>query len=147
MDTIIRATALYWILLTVWRMLGRRTASQLSPFELIVIFILGGITIQAIVADDRSVVNAVAGVFTIAANHMLASIIKERSTTFRKLMDGTPVVVVTNGEIDDHLLHGLRMVKEDVLAAARQEGLRSLDAVRLAIVERDGNITVFSDSK
>src|SRR4051812_18049161 len=99
MDTIIRATVLYWILLFVWRLLGRRSASQLSPFELIVIFLLGGLTIQAIVADDRSVVNAITGVFAIAANHVLVSAIKQRNTTFRKLVDGTPVVVLTEGKL------------------------------------------------
>src|SRR4051812_30638922 len=133
MDTIIRATVLYWVLLFVWRLLGRRTASQLSPFELIVIFILGGLTIQAIVADDRSVVNAIAGVFTIAANHILVSAIKQRSVGFRKLVDGTPVVVVNNGKLDERLLHGLRMVEEDVFAAARQEGIQSLDEIRMAV--------------
>src|SRR5689334_2741189 len=127
MDTIIRATVLYWVLLFVWRLLGRRTASQLSPFELIVIFILGGLTIQSIVADDRSVVNAIAGVFAIAANHVLVSAIKQRSAWFRKLVDGTPIIVVRDGKIDKRILHGLRMVEEDVFAAARQEGLATLE--------------------
>ena len=73
MDTIIRATVVYWVLLIVLRMIGRRTASQLSPFEMLVLFLLGGMSIQAVVADDRSLVNAIAGIFAIAVNHVLVS--------------------------------------------------------------------------
>jgi uncharacterized membrane protein YcaP (DUF421 family) len=143
MDTIIRATIAYWLLLFTLRLLGRRSAGQQSPFELLVLFLLGGITIQAVVADDRSMVNAVTAVLTIAANHLFVSALKQRNETFRKLVDGTPVVVVTDGEVDGRRLAGLRMLEEDLMAAARAEGARDIDEVELAVVERDGSITIF----
>jgi uncharacterized membrane protein YcaP (DUF421 family) len=143
MGTIIRATVAYWVLLFVLRLLGRRAASQLSPFELIVMFLLGGMSIQAIVSDDRSLFTAVMGILTIALNHFAVSAIKQRYITFRKLVDGTPIVVAQEGVVQERLLHGLRMVKEDLMAAARQKGMTSLDEVRLAIVERDGSITLY----
>jgi uncharacterized membrane protein YcaP (DUF421 family) len=143
MATIIRATVAYWVLLFVLRLLGRRAASQLSPFELIVMFLLGGMSIQAIVSDDRSLFTAVIGILTIAMNHFAVSAIKQRFTTFRKLVDGTPIVVAEDGVIEKNLLHGLRMVEEDLMAVVRQKGMKDLDDVRLAIVERDGNVTLF----
>ena len=143
MGTIIRATVAYWVLLFVLRLLGRRAASQLSPFELIVMFLLGGMSIQAIVSDDRSLFTAVIGILTIALNHFLVSAIKQRYVKFRKLVDGTPIVVAQEGVVEERLLHGLRMVREDLMAAARQKGMTSLDEVRLAIVERDGSITLY----
>lgn len=143
MGTIIRATIAYWVLLFVLRLLGRRAVSQLSPFELIVMFLLGGMSIQAIVSDDRSIFTAIIGILTIAVNHFSVSAVKQRWETFRKLVDGTSIVVLENGELDIRLLHGLRMVKEDLLAAGRKEKMRSLDEVALAIVERDGNVTLF----
>ena len=143
MGTIIRATVAYWVLLFVLRLLGRRAASQLSPFELIVMFLLGGMSIQAIVSDDRSLFTAVIGILTIALNHFLVSAIKQRYVKFRKLVDGTPIVVAQEGVVEESLLHGLRMVREDLMAAARQKGMTSLDEVRLAIVERDGSITLY----
>jgi uncharacterized membrane protein YcaP (DUF421 family) len=143
MGTILRATIAYWVLLFVLRLLGRRAASQLSPFELIVMFLLGGMSIQSIVSDDRSLITAMVGILTIALNHFAVSAIKQRFVTFRKLVDGTPIVVAQDGVVDTRLLHGLRMVEEDLMAAARQKGMTSLDEVRLAIVERDGSITLF----
>jgi uncharacterized membrane protein YcaP (DUF421 family) len=143
MDTIIRCSVAYWSLLFTLRLLGRRSVGQQSPFELLVLFMLGGITIQAVVADDRSIVNALTAVFTIAANHLIVSALKQRHEVFRKLVDGTPIVVVTDGNVDRSLLHGLRMLDEDVMAAARGKGAKDVDEVALAIVERDGSITVF----
>jgi uncharacterized membrane protein YcaP (DUF421 family) len=143
MGTILRATIAYWVLLFVLRLLGRRAASQLSPFELIVMFLLGGMSIQSIVSDDRSLITAIVGILSIALNHFAVSAIKQRFVTFRKLVDGTPIVVAQDGVVDTRLLHGLRMVEEDLMAAARQKGMTSLDEVRLAIVERDGSITLF----
>jgi uncharacterized membrane protein YcaP (DUF421 family) len=143
MGTIIRATVAYWVLLFVLRLLGRRAASQLSPFELIVMFLLGGMSIQSIVSDDRSLFTAVVGILTIAINHFAVSAIKQRFLTFRKLVDGTPIVVAENGVVDTRLLHGLRMVEEDLMAVVRQKGMKDLDEVGLAVVERDGNVTLY----
>jgi uncharacterized membrane protein YcaP (DUF421 family) len=85
----------------------------------------------------------VIGILTIAINHFAVSAIKQRFTTFRKLVDGTPIVVAEDGVIEKNLLHGLRMVEEDLMAVVRQKGMKDLDDVRLAIVERDGNVTLF----
>lgn len=52
-------------------------------------------------------------------------------------------MVVRNGQVDRRHLHGMRMLEEDLMAAARQKGMKSLDEVGLAIVERDGAITLF----
>jgi uncharacterized membrane protein YcaP (DUF421 family) len=60
----------------------------------------------------------------------------------QKVIDGTPVIVVRNGEVDGRLLRSLRMMEEDLLAIARQNGAKTLDQVELGIVERDGNVSL-----
>lgn len=91
---------------------------------------------------DRSL-TAVIGILTIALNHFLVSAIKQQFVTFRKLVDGTPIVVAEDGKVDTRLLHGLRMLEEDLNAAARQKGMTSVQEVRLAVIERDGTVTLF----
>jgi uncharacterized membrane protein YcaP (DUF421 family) len=58
--------------------------SQLTPFEFLVVFLLGGMSIQSIVSDDQSVTTALLGVLTIAMNHFFVSAVKERCTGFRR---------------------------------------------------------------
>jgi uncharacterized membrane protein YcaP (DUF421 family) len=142
MGVILRATFIYWILLFILRLIGRRAVSQLTPFEFLVVFLLGGMSIQSVVSDDRSVTAALLGILTIALNHFVVSALKQRSTRFRKLVDGVPVIVVRDGEINARLLHSLRMVEEDILAIARQNGRKTLERIELAIVERDGSVSM-----
>lgn len=59
MGVIIRAAIAYWLLLFALRLLGRRPGTQMTPFELILLFLLGGVTIQGVLGDDCSMTNAV----------------------------------------------------------------------------------------
>src|SRR5438270_321489 len=70
MATILRATIAYWALLFTIRVIGRRAVNQMTPFELILLFLIGGMSIQAVVYDDRSLTNALLAVFTIGMNHV-----------------------------------------------------------------------------
>jgi uncharacterized membrane protein YcaP (DUF421 family) len=142
MGTIIRAIVIYWSLLVVLRVVGRRSFEQLTPFEMILVFLLGGIGIQAIVSDDRSVINALLAISTIALMHIFVAWLKNWSEAFRKFVDGTPIVVVEEGRVNRELLGRLRMQEEDLMAAARQDGLERLDQVVFAVVERNGGISI-----
>lgn len=61
MGTVLRAIAAYWFLVIVIRALPRRPGGQMTPFELVLIFLFGGMSIQAVVADHRSLINAFIG--------------------------------------------------------------------------------------
>ncbi|HQT79802.1 MAG TPA: hypothetical protein PLD10_22400 [Rhodopila sp.] len=65
MQLIFRAAAAYWVLLFAVRLIGRRTASQMAPFDLVVLFLFAGITITAVLDDDHSMVGAFSGICTI----------------------------------------------------------------------------------
>lgn len=143
MATILRATAAYWALLFTIRVIGRRAVDQMTPFELILIFLIGGMSIQAIVYDDRSLTNALLAVFTIGMNHVLVAWLKQKSVTFRKLADGTPIIIVEKGHWHHDRMQKMRLQEQDVMSAARQGGLRHLDEIETAVVERNGSITIF----
>ena len=64
MNIVLRAAAGYFILLFAVRLIGRRTASMMAPFDLVLLFLFGGITIGAVVGEDHSMVGAISAVFT-----------------------------------------------------------------------------------
>jgi uncharacterized membrane protein YcaP (DUF421 family) len=143
MATILRATLAYWALLFTIRVIGRRAVNQMTPFELILLFLIGGMSIQAVVYDDRSITNALLAVFTIGMNHVLVAWLKQRSVTFRKLADGTPVIIVEKGHWHHDRMYRMRLQEQDVMSVARQGGIYHLDDIETAIVERNGAISVF----
>ncbi len=142
MEVILRAAAGYLLLLAVIRVMGRRTASQMAPFDLVVLFMFGGIAITAVVGDDHSLVAALTALSTIGLLHVGVSWIKARSAWFGRLVDGTPVVIYEDGHWHEDRMRALRVLESDVMAAARQRGLMRLEQVRYAVAERDGKVSI-----
>jgi uncharacterized membrane protein YcaP (DUF421 family) len=147
MEITLRAAAAYWVLLFSVRLIGRRTASQMAPFDLIVLFMFAGITITAVLADDHSMVGAFSAICAIGLMHILVSTLKARFEWFERLVDGTPVVVFEQGAFNDERMRKLRLAKQDIMAAARQRGLQRLAQVRYAVAERDGKISIISQDE
>ena len=144
MEVILRSAGGYILLLAMVRLIGRRTASQLAPFDLVVLFIFGGITITAIIGEDHSVVASLTALCTIGLLHVGVSWAKAHSPLFGRLVDGTPVVIYEDGHWHEDRMRRLRVLESDVMAAARQRGLMRLEMVRYAIAERDGKVSIIA---
>ena len=142
MDTILKVSVVFFALIFVLRIVGRRSVSHMTPFELIIIFLIGGLANQAIVADDRSLTNALLAIFTVALLHVLVATLKQYFPHFARIADGTPVVVYSHGEWDERILRRMRVQREDIMAASRQQGLTAAEQIRYAIIERDGSISI-----
>jgi uncharacterized membrane protein YcaP (DUF421 family) len=147
MEITLRAAAAYWVLLFAVRLIGRRTASQMAPFDLIVLFMFAGVTITAVLSDDHSMVGAFSAICAIGLMHILVSMLKARFEWFEHLVDGTPVVVFEAGAFNKERMRKMRLGKQDVMAAARQRGLQRLSQVRYAVAERDGKISIISQEE
>jgi uncharacterized membrane protein YcaP (DUF421 family) len=144
---VLRSAFAYFVLLFAVRLIGRRTASQMAPFDLIVLFLFGGITITAVLGDEHSMFGAFSGICTIGLMHILVSTLKARYDWFGRLVDGTPVVVFEHGKFHEDRMRKLRLQHQDVMAAARQRGLLRLAQVRYAVAERDGKISVIAQDE
>jgi uncharacterized membrane protein YcaP (DUF421 family) len=142
MGTIIRAVIAYFLLLLVVRLLGRRSVDHMTQFEMILLFLIGGMSIQSVVADDRSLTNAILAVMTVGLCHVSVSLLRHRSPTAGRLIDGTPIVLLGRGEWHKDRMAALRVHEQDVMAAARMQGIEKLEQIRYAVAERNGSITV-----
>jgi uncharacterized membrane protein YcaP (DUF421 family) len=145
MSVIIRAAVAYLVLLFAVRLIGRRMASMLAPFDLVVLFLFGGALMSAVLGDDHSMVAAVSAVFSIGLMHVAVSQLKSWFQWFGRVVDGTPIVVYERGEWHQQRMRGLRMLESDVMAAVRQKGLMRLEQVRYAVVERDGKVSIIPE--
>ena len=146
MDTILRATAGYFILLLVVRVLARRAGSQMTLFEFVLVFLIGGVIILATVGPDRSVTNCTCAVIAVASLHRFVSWAKSRSPRIGAIVDDTPIVIVQGGEWREDVLKGMGVCREDVVAAARMHGIGSSSDIQYAVLERNGGITVMTRS-
>ena len=147
MATVLKAAAAYLVVLFAMRLIGRRTASQQAPFDMVVLFLFGGMTTTAILGEDRSFTAAMTGIFTVGLMHVLVSWLKLKSVLLERIIDGTPVVVFEDGRWSEDQMRKLRMQEADIRTAMRQQGMIEMDDMRYAIIERDGTISIIPKEK
>ena len=140
-----RAAALYFVMLVMIRLLGKRTIGNFTAFDLLVALMVSDM-IGDIVFAQVSFAQGLAGIFSIAALEYAGSWLTYSAPTLDKLLEGAPTVVVKQGEFDRHGMRRERMTEQDIGAALRQHGIDDMRVVRLAIVESDGHVSVLSYS-
>ncbi len=126
------------------RIMGRRPGKQMTPFEFVLIFFIGGLTLTSMVNNDRSFSNAVVQIVTVASLHFVIAAAKQRFPGFGLLVDGTPIVLLQRDLWQTASMQGMRIADDDVMAAARDKGLLTLDQIQYAVLERNGEISIIA---
>ena len=143
MDAVLRATAMYLLLLTVFRVSGRRMLAELTTFDFVLLLIIGEATQQALLGEDFSFINAMLVIVTLVTLEIVLSLLKGWAPFLGKLLDGTPMIVVDHGRPLRERMHKARIDEEDILEAARRlQGIERLDQIKYAVLEVSGGISV-----
>jgi uncharacterized membrane protein YcaP (DUF421 family) len=142
MNAVIRAIAGYIFLILVVRVVGRRPGKQLTPFEFVLIFFIGGLALTAIVGDERSFTSAVCQIIAIALTHHAISSARLRYPRFARVVDGTPLMLYERSSWRAETLYKMHIEEADVMFAARDHGVAALEGLDRAILERNGEISV-----
>ena len=142
MQAVLRAFFGYLFLVFIVRIVGRRPGKQLTPFEFVLIFFIGGLALTAIVGDEYSFTNATCQIITIAFAHYLVTWARAKSPQFARFADGTPLILLDGAGWRSQTLTKMRIADDDVMASARDRGIKSFDAIDRAILERNGDISI-----
>jgi uncharacterized membrane protein YcaP (DUF421 family) len=86
-------------------------------------------------------------VLTVGLMHRAVSALKVRYPRFGAIIDGTPLVMLQDGKWRTEVMDSMRVADDDVMAAARTKGVKSLSAIRYAILERNGAISIIKAEK
>jgi uncharacterized membrane protein YcaP (DUF421 family) len=136
-----RAAAVYVLMLSVVRLLGKRTVGNFSAFDLIVALMLGEVVDEIIYGDVRFIEGTVA-IVTLSALAAGDSWASSRNQRIQSIVEGRPTVVVRDGDFVRKGMREERLSEQDVLAMLRLEGVRDLREIRLATLETDGEMSV-----
>jgi uncharacterized membrane protein YcaP (DUF421 family) len=143
MDTVLRAAAVYIGVLLLLRLAGRRTVAEMTPFDLVLLLIIGDATQQAILGEDFSLTTAFLVVSTLIVLDVALSIAKARIPTLEKLIDGIPMVIVENGQPLRERMRRARVSLDDVMQSAREtQGIERLEQIKYAVLEVSGGISI-----
>jgi uncharacterized membrane protein YcaP (DUF421 family) len=143
MDSVLRASALYLVLLLLMRLSGRRSLRETSAFDLVLLLVIGEATQQALLGEDFSLANAVIVIVTLLLLDIGLSLLKRRSAVAERVIDGVPTLIVADGRPIGDRLWRARLDVTDVLQAARiRHGLVRMEQIRWAVLEADGTISI-----
>ena len=142
MDAVLRGLTIYFFLLLVFRISGRRTLSKATTFDLVLLLIISEVTQEAMVDSDHSVTNAVILILTLVMTSLGLSELKQHSPRFKALLEGSKVLIVRNGKALPERMNELRIDEDEIMEAARaSHGLESLEQIKYAFAEPNGEIT------
>lgn len=141
MEIVLRATAIYFFLWMLTRGLGKRELAEMTAFELLLLVVVGDLIQQGVTQDDTSITGAMLAVGTIAAWILVFSYLSWRFRPARNLIEGVPVVVVRDGRPIEPALRLERVVLDEVLESARNQGISDLRDIQLAILEPSGQFS------
>ena len=143
MDSVVRAAAVYLVLLLLFRIVGKRSLGETGAFDFVLLLIIAEATQQAMIDDDNSMTNAFLIIVTLLALNIGFSLLKQRSPLVDRLIDDVPVLIVADGTPLTERMDRSRVDERDILQAAREsQGLARLDQIQYAVLERDGSISV-----
>ena len=141
MEIIVRASVIFWLLWFVLRASGKRELAEMTPFELIVLMVMGDIIQQGVTQEDMSVTGAALSVSTIILWTLLLSYLNFRSRTLSRVLDSRPAVLVSHGEIDVEMLRIHRLSIDDLLDEGRNAGIARIGDIDYAVLDADGKIS------
>lgn len=147
MEIILRATALFFFVWVLMRIMGKRELSELTAFELVLLISIGDLIQQGVTQEDMSITGALLAVGTIGMWILAFSYASFRWKRSRSIIESFPVVVIEDGRLLDEMLRLERLTTEEVLDAAREQGIRDLQDVRIGILEADGKFSFISGER
>ena len=143
MDVILRAAAMYTFLLVIFRLAGKRTLAQATPFDLVLLLVIAETTEQALVGQDFSITNAWLAIVTLVSIDIALARWRQSSRRVEKLLEDVPAVLVDRGRPLRSRMDQARVDESDIMESAREtQGLESMDQIKYAVLETSGAISI-----
>jgi uncharacterized membrane protein YcaP (DUF421 family) len=143
---ILRTVFIYFFLLVIMRLMGKREIGKLSVFDLIVSFMIADLSAMAI-DSEKPLYIGIISILTLAIFQVFISYLSLKSKKIREWADGKPVVIVEKGKILDDQMAKARYNMDDLMVQLREKNIADISDVEFAILETTGKLSVFPKEK
>ena len=143
----VRAVLLYILLIAVIRMMGKRQVGQMEPSEFVVTMMVADFAAIPLEKEDIPLFTGVIPILTVLGMELVLSGLSMGSVWFRKIVCGKPVILIENGHILQNNLRRTRVTMDELTGHLREKDVLNLESVQYAILETNGNLSVFPYTK
>lgn len=147
LSIIIKTLVLYFFIVVVYRVMGKKEVGKLSIIDLIVSILIAELAAISIEEADRSILTSIVPIVVLVVIQISISFISLKSVSLRKLIDGNPIVIIKDGKLNFKDMTKLRYTIDDLIAQLREQGIKSIEEVNYAVLENNGKLSVFENSK
>ena len=144
MEIVYRALFVFAFLWFITRVTGRSTLGELSTFQLMLYVTMGDLVQQAVTQQDYSVTSAVLAVGVFCLLTVAIGWVNSRWRKVRPITHGVPIVIVQDGEPVADNIRAENVSMDDLLTAAREQGVERFADIRIAVLETNGRISFFT---
>jgi len=140
---IVRTFILYWFILVIFRLMGKREVGELSIFDLVVFLLIAEVAGFSLDDPNSSFINAIVPVIILFLIQIGVSYFSLKSKKFRDVMEGEPSIIMRDGIIIEKEMRKQRYNLDDLLQQLREQQIGSVQSVSYAFLEPSGNLSVF----
>jgi len=139
----IRAIILYMLLIFSVRLMGKRQIGELQPSELAVTILISNIATLPVEDTGIPLLTGVIPIITLASLDVIMSWLAIKSRGVRRVMSGTPAIIIRDGKLDQKQMREIRFTVDDLMESLRGQGIFDISEVQFAMVETTGNLSVY----
>ena len=139
----IRTILLYLVLILVVRLMGKRQIGEMEPAEFVVTMLVANLAAIPMQDGGIPLYSGLVPILTVLGTELLLSGACMRWVKFRRILCGKPVILIDNGQILRENLRNTRITLDELTEMLRQKDMLRPDQVQFAILETNGNLSVF----
>lgn len=139
---LLRTVILYILIIAGVRLMGKRQVGELEPSELVLSLIIADLASVPMQDYGIPLLTGVVPILTLLSLTMILSVLTMKSVKFRALLCGRPSVVIQNGMVNQREMAKNRLTVDELLEELRIQGYTDLSAVKYAILETNGQLSV-----
>lgn len=139
---IYKTIIIYFIILILVRVMGKREIGQLSPFDFVVAIMIAEMAVFPIEEREISIIEGIIPIILLVMLEIFIAYISLKSNFLRGIITGRPQILIENGKINYENLQRTRYNINDLLMQLRIKNIFNVDEVELAILEMSGELSV-----
>ena len=143
-EIVVRSLSVYIFILIAIRLFGKKELSQLSTSDLVLILLISNAVQNAMVGSDSSLLGGGVAALTLFIINYLFKLVMYKNQKATELIEGNHVMLIYKGVINEESIKKEKITVDELEAVVREHGVLSSADVELAVLERDGNISVVS---
>ena len=144
---ILRMSFFYFFIIIIYRMMGKREVGQLGIIDLIVSILIAELVAISVQDTTKSILSSVIPIISLVMLQMILSYTSLKSNKIRSILDGNPTFIIKSGKINYKEMIKQKYNLDDLLTQLREKGERNIEDIEYAILENNGNLSVFPYSK